>query len=58
MTIRYPAADMPLVARQAGAPLVELNPEDTPMSEIYEHRLRATATEALAALCEGLPAPG
>jgi NAD-dependent deacetylase len=52
----YPAADMPLIAMRAGARLVEINPEDTPISSIYEVRLRTTATEGLARLCEGLPA--
>ncbi len=28
----YPAADMPLIAKQAGATLVEVNPEPTPLS--------------------------
>jgi len=50
----YPAADMPLIAMRAGARLVEINPEDTPMSSIYEIRLRTTATEGLAQLYEGL----
>jgi NAD-dependent deacetylase len=52
----YPAADMPLIAKRAGARLVEINLEDTPMSSIYDTRMRTTATEALAQLCEGLPA--
>jgi NAD-dependent deacetylase len=54
----YPAADMPLIAKRAGARLVEINLEDTPMSSIYEIRLRTTATEGLARLCEGLPLGG
>ncbi|MCA9707662.1 MAG: NAD-dependent deacylase [Myxococcales bacterium] len=54
----YPAADMPLVAKRAGATLVEINPEDTPLSGAYDVHLRTTATEGLAQLCEGLePAP-
>jgi NAD-dependent deacetylase len=53
----YPAADMPLIAKRAGARLVEINPEDTPMSAIYEVCMRTTATEALATLCEGLELP-
>jgi NAD-dependent deacetylase len=54
----YPAADMPLIAKRAGARLVEINPEDTPMSAIYEVCMRTTATEALGAVCEGIePAP-
>jgi NAD-dependent deacetylase len=51
----YPAADMPLIAARAGARLLEINPEGTPMSSIYETCLRMTATEGLARLCEGLP---
>ena len=50
----YPAAELPHIAQRAGARLVEINPEDTPMSALYEVRLRTTATEGLAALCEGL----
>lgn len=53
----YPAADMPLIAMRAGARLVEINPEDTPMSAIYEVCMRTTATEALTTLCEGLEPP-
>jgi NAD-dependent deacetylase len=52
----YPAADMPLIAMRAGARLVEINPEDTPISSIYETCLRTTASEGLAQLCEGLEA--
>lgn len=55
----YPAADMPLIAKRAGATLVEVNPEPTPLSDAYDLHLRTTATEALAQLCEGLePDPG
>ena len=50
----YPAAEMPLIAKRSGATLVEINPEDTPISDAYDHCLRATATEGLAELCEGL----
>jgi len=50
----YPAAQMPLMAKQAGATLVEINPEPTPLSGAYDHRLRGTATEMLTMLCEGL----
>ena len=49
----YPAADMPLIAKRAGARLVEINPDDTPLSSIYETCMRTTATEGLAQLCEG-----
>ncbi|MEM7153830.1 MAG: NAD-dependent deacylase [Myxococcota bacterium] len=51
----YPAADMPLIAKQAGATLVEINPEDTPISHAYDHCMRMSAIEGLTELCEGLP---
>jgi NAD-dependent deacetylase len=51
----YPAAQMPLYAREAGATLVEINPEPTPISSIYHHCLREPATTALARLCHGIP---
>lgn len=50
----FPAANMPLIAKRSGAMLVEINPEDTPISEIYDVRMRGTATEMLAELCTGL----
>ena len=51
----YPAADLPLIAIRTGAKLVEINPEETPMSSVYGTCLRTTASEGLAQLCEGLP---
>lgn len=53
----YPAADLPLIAKRSGARLVEINPDETPMSSVYEICMRSTATEALALLCEGLEPP-
>jgi NAD-dependent deacetylase len=50
----YPAAEMPLIAKRAGATLVEINPEDTPMTEAFDVVLRGTATEMLEKICEGL----
>lgn len=44
----YPAAQLPHVAKQAGARLVEINPDETPMSDAYDLCLRGTATEMLA----------
>lgn len=46
----YPAADLPLVAKRSGATLIEINPDPTPVSELYDVCLRGTATEMLAAL--------
>ncbi|MCA9720452.1 MAG: NAD-dependent deacylase [Myxococcales bacterium] len=50
----YPAAQMPLIAKRGGALLVEVNPEDTPLSDVYDVAIRAPATRALAAMCGGL----
>jgi NAD-dependent deacetylase len=46
----HPAAEMPVVAKQRGATLVEINPEPTPVSDLYDHTLRTTAAEGLEAL--------
>lgn len=50
----YPAADFPRYAKRVGATLVEINPQDTPLSDLYDLRLRGTATEMLARLTAGL----
>jgi len=44
----YPAAELPLLAKRAGAVLVEINPEQTPLSDAYDHCMRGPATEMLA----------
>jgi NAD-dependent deacetylase len=49
----YPAAELPRIAKRAGAVLVEINLEDTPMSPLYEHRLRGSASAVLSTLCPG-----
>jgi NAD-dependent deacetylase len=46
----YPAADLPRIAVEAGAVAVEINLEDTPVSHLYEHRLRGKASEILPTL--------
>lgn len=46
----FPAAEMPLYAKQRGARLIEVNPEETPLSEAYDVCLRTPASEALEAL--------
>lgn len=43
----HPAADMPRIAMQRGAVTVEINLEDTPVSHLYQHRLRGTASDML-----------
>ena len=46
----YPAAELPRIAVQAGAVTVEINLEDTAMSDLYQHKLRGRASEVLAQL--------
>lgn len=48
----YPAAALPLVAKEAGALCVEVNPESTPMSDAYDVCLRMTASRALAVMAQ------
>lgn len=43
----YPAADLPRIAARAGAVTVEINLEDTPVSDLYMHRPRGKASEIL-----------
>ena len=43
----YPAAQLPLIAKQAGATLIEINPEETPLSHAYTHHYRMSADDAL-----------
>lgn len=50
----YPAAELPRLAMRSGAMTVEVNLEDTPMSALYQHRLRGKASEILAELATGL----
>lgn len=50
----YPAAAFPLVAKEAGATCVEVNPEPTQLSDIYDECVRAKASEAITAMAEGL----
>ncbi len=45
--IVYPAAGLPYAAKRADALLVEVNPEETPLSEICEVTLRGAAGEIL-----------
>ena len=45
--IVYPAAGLPLAAKRAGAYLVEINPEPTPLSDACDLPLRGPAGELL-----------
>ncbi len=42
-----PAADLPRIAVARGAMCVEINPEETPVSGLYQHHLRGPATKML-----------
>ncbi len=50
----YPAADFPVVAKRHGAPLIEINPNETALSEIADIVIRESASVALPALVEEL----
>jgi NAD-dependent deacetylase len=47
----YPAAQMPMYAKQRGATLIEVNPEETPMSRFFDATLRCGADQAMDLLC-------
>ncbi len=47
----FPAAQMPLEARNVGATLIEINPEETRLSSFYDHCMRGPASKMLAELC-------
>jgi len=46
----YPAAELPRIAMRSGATTVEINLDDTPVSPLYQHRLRGTASDMLASM--------
>ncbi|MEO6398703.1 MAG: NAD-dependent deacylase [Tepidiformaceae bacterium] len=48
----YPAADFPVMAKRRGAPLIEINPHETALSEIADVVVRASAGVALPAIVE------
>lgn len=54
----YPAAALPFEALEAGATVVEVNPEETPLSPHADHALRGRAGEILPALVETLRSGG
>lgn len=46
----YPAAELPRIAMRNGATTVEINLEETPVSALYQHRLRGRASDVLASM--------
>jgi len=53
----WPAAGYPSLAKQKGAYCIEVNPEPTGMSKIYDETVRDTAGNALAGLFQRIPCP-
>jgi NAD-dependent deacetylase len=53
----YPAADFPVLAKRRGAPLIEINPEETGLTDIADVVIRAPAGIALPALVDLLLVP-
>lgn len=51
-----PAANLPIVARQAGAQVIEINPDETPISHIAQLRLHGPSGQVLPQLVEALDA--
>ncbi len=43
----YPASQLPYYAKERGAKLVEINPEETPLSPLMDLKIRKGATEGL-----------
>lgn len=43
----YPAAELPLIAKQSGAKIIEINPEETGLSQAADISLRGKAAEIL-----------
>jgi NAD-dependent deacetylase len=54
----YPAAGFPNIARENGARCIEINPEASPMSGIYDENIREGAGSALKKLFPGIDVPG
>ena len=55
-SIVYPAAGLPELAVANGAPVIEVNPERTPLSDAATVSLRETAAVALPGLLKRLSA--
>ena len=53
----YPAAEFPIMAKRRGAPLIEINPEESALSEIADVVVRAPSGIAVPALVELLLVP-
>jgi NAD-dependent deacetylase len=54
----HPAASLPMIAQETGAALVEINPDETPLSLHADQCIRGAASEVLPALVEQLKSFG
>ncbi len=54
----FPAADLPRLARESGALLVEINPDETPLTPLADFALRGPAGAVLPALLRRIEAGG
>lgn len=52
----YPAAGLPELALASGVPVIEINPEETPLSSSATLSLREKSASALPTLLQRLPA--
>ena len=54
-----PAASMPIIARQSGARVIEINPEPTPLTAgVSSYLIRGGAGEVMNRIVAGLEKPG
>jgi NAD-dependent deacetylase len=53
-SVVYPAAALPEIAASRGVPVVEINPEQTPLTGMCDLWWGASAAEALSQLAEAL----
>ncbi len=53
----YPASQLPLIAKQQGATIVEINPEPTPLSDLVDFRFAALSGEILPLLVMAIGHP-
>ncbi|MFR9780710.1 SIR2 family NAD-dependent protein deacylase [Micromonospora sp. MS34] len=50
----YPAAEIPQVAARAGATVIQVNPDETPLDRVSDVNLRGPATQVLPALVDAV----
>ena len=54
----YPAAGFPIDVKRAGGILIEINPNETPLTEMSDIVVRAPAGESLPLIVNQLRSPG